>query len=339
MKKILTLILALGLVALAGCGSADKTASDAGKDAESQVTSESTDKTATGTASNISDKVKEGTVELCEYKDVKLDWESDTNSTILNNHLSNYTKYTKEIKDRAVKNGDVANIDYAGYKNGKAFDGGTAQGYDLQIGSGQFIPGFEEGLVGAKPGETKNLDLTFPENYHSADLAGQAVVFKVTVNYIKEEAYKEEDIKAAKESAFGQALMNHVISNSTFGKLDTDLTKFYEDKYLQIYENQIKNSYGYESIDAYLEAAGSTRESFDATIKGNSEYRAMHDTAVNAIAEKEGINISQDEYKKRVKQYAEASQITVEEFEKQNGKTLIMAELVAEKVIATLQEK
>lgn len=339
MKKILTLILALGLVALAGCGSTDKTASDAGKDAESQVTSESTDKTETGAASNISDKVKEGTVELCEYKDVKLDWESDTNSAILNNYLSNHTPTTKEIKDRAVKNGDVANIDYAGYKNGKAFDGGTAQGYDLQIGSGQFIPGFEEGLVGVKPGETKNLDLTFPENYHSADLAGQAVVFKVTVNYIKEEAYKEKDIKAAKESAFGQALMNHVISNSTFGKLDSDLTKFYEGKYLQIYENQIKNSYGYESIDAYLEATGSTRESFDAMIKGNSEYRAMYDTAVNAIAEKEGIKISEDEYKKRVKQYAEASQITVEEFEKQNGKNLIMSELVAEKVTATLQGK
>ena len=127
MKKILTLILALGLVALVGCGSADKTASEAGKETESQVTSESTDKTETGAASNISDKVKEGTVELCEYKDVKLDWESDTNSAILNNYLSNYTPTTKEIKDRAVKNGDVANIDYAGYKNVKAFDGGTAQ--------------------------------------------------------------------------------------------------------------------------------------------------------------------------------------------------------------------
>ena len=78
----------------------------------------------------------------------------------------------------------MANIDYEGKKDGVAFDGGTAAGYDLEIGSGTFIPGFEEGLVGVKVGETKDLTLTFPENYQSADLAGQEVVFTVTVNSI-----------------------------------------------------------------------------------------------------------------------------------------------------------
>lgn len=338
MKRILTLILALGIVALAGCGTADKTASKAPEEGSSQSATENSD-AESNTIANISDKVKEGTVELCDYKDVKLDWNDSTNSAILDNYLSEYTATTKEIKDRAIKNGDIANIDFAGYKDGKAFDGGTSEGYDLEIGSGSFIPGFEEGLVGVKPGETVNLDLTFPENYSSADLAGQAVVFKVTVNYIKEETFAEEDIKSAKKAAFGQAILNHVMTNSTYGKLDAELTKFYTDKYMSMYESQIKTSYGYESIEAYLEATGSTRESFDAMVKGNAEYRVMYDTAVNTIAEKEGIKVTDADYNKSVKQYAEASGMSTEEFEKQNGKTLIMAELVAEKVIATLQEK
>lgn len=87
-----------------------------------------------------------------------------------------------------IETGDVANIDYMGKKDGVAFEGGTAQGHNLEIGSGSFIPGFEEGLVGVKSGETVDLDLTFPEGYTNADLAGQAVVFTVSVNgiYTKE---------------------------------------------------------------------------------------------------------------------------------------------------------
>ena len=94
-------------------------------------------------------------------------------------------KHTEPVTDRdVVENGDVANIDYEGKKDGVAFEGGTAAGYDLEIGSGSFIPGFEEGLVGAKVGEIVDLNLTFPDNYPSEELAGQEVVFTVTVNSI-----------------------------------------------------------------------------------------------------------------------------------------------------------
>ena len=94
-------------------------------------------------------------------------------------------KHTEPVTDRdVVENGDVANIDYEGKKDGVAFEGGTAVGYDLEIGSGSFIPGFEEGLVGAKVGEIVDLNLTFPDNYPSEELAGQEVVFTVTVNSI-----------------------------------------------------------------------------------------------------------------------------------------------------------
>ena len=110
-------------------------------------------------------------------------------------------KHTEPVTDRdVVENGDVANIDYEGKKDGVAFEGGTAAGYDLEIGSGSFIPGFEEGLVGAKVGEIVDLNLTFPDNYPSEELAGQEVVFTVTVNSIS--AYVTHELN----DEFGQEL-------------------------------------------------------------------------------------------------------------------------------------
>ena len=91
-----------------------------------------------------------------------------------------------EITDSPAQNGDTVDIDYVGMKDGVAFDGGTAQGYKLELGSGTFIDGFEDGLVGASVGQELSLNLTFPENYGNSDLAGQAVVFDVTVNAIEE---------------------------------------------------------------------------------------------------------------------------------------------------------
>ena len=106
--------------------------------------------------------------------------------------LSSTSGELEEVTDRdVIENGDVANIDYVGKKDGVAFDGGTAEGYDLGIGSGSFIPGFEEGLVGVKKGETVDIELTFPENYHAPDLAGAEVVFTVTVNGIYKEIKPE----------------------------------------------------------------------------------------------------------------------------------------------------
>ena len=96
-------------------------------------------------------------------------------------------------KNEKVKKGDTANIDYVGKKDGVAFDGGTAQGYQLEIGSGTFIDGFEDGLVGVMPGETVDLNLTFPKEYPSEELAGKKVVFKVKVNEIKQKQSRELD--------------------------------------------------------------------------------------------------------------------------------------------------
>lgn len=98
-----------------------------------------------------------------------------------------------EQVDRAAEQGDRVNIDYAGTKDGEAFDGGSAEGQNLELGSGSMIPGFEDGIVGMKPGEEKELELSFPEDYHAEELAGQKVVFKVKLNHVEGQKLPEVD--------------------------------------------------------------------------------------------------------------------------------------------------
>lgn len=126
-------------------------------------------------------------------------------------YIDSYNLYSYEpVTNRdEVQDGDMVNIDYVGKKDGVAFDGGTASGYYLEIGSGTFIPGFEEGLIGKKRGETVDLNLTFPETYHSDELAGADVVFTVTINEICDAekvntpAYDDELIARLSEFGFG----------------------------------------------------------------------------------------------------------------------------------------
>ena len=131
-------------------------------------------------------------VSLGDYMNMEVTLDKDYQVTddmvknyVNNNVIANYPYYVESDKT-VVENGDVANIDYEGLLDGEAFDGGTAQDYDLEIGSGSFIDGFEDGLIGAEVGKETDLNLTFPEDYGNSDLAGKEVVFKVTVNAIKE---------------------------------------------------------------------------------------------------------------------------------------------------------
>ena len=131
-------------------------------------------------------------VSLGDYMNMEVTLDKDYQVTddmvknyVNNNVIANYPYYVESDKT-VVDNGDVANIDYEGLLDGEAFDGGTAQDYDLEIGSGSFIDGFEDGLIGAEVGKETDLNLTFPEDYGNSDLAGKEVVFKVTVNAIKE---------------------------------------------------------------------------------------------------------------------------------------------------------
>lgn len=176
------LIAAAAVMAVSGCSSSGE---------------ETTPETEETTAETVSEAelTDEASITLGNYKGLELTasrtavTDEDIDAQLETLRL----QYPAVVEGRAAKEGDVANIDYEGTKDGVAFDGGTASGYDLTLGSGAFIEGFEDGVIGMMPGEEKNLNLTFPEDYLSEDLAGQDVVFHVTLNELKSSEGTEVD--------------------------------------------------------------------------------------------------------------------------------------------------
>lgn len=150
---------------------------------------------AESTAAETEEYVAESSVKLGEYKGIAV---TVTEASVTDEEVENQIQQVLNSKaeyrevDRAAQTGDQVNIDYKGLLDGEAFEGGTAEGYDLTLGSGSFIDGFEDGLVGAVKGDQKDLNLTFPDPYpKNPDLAGKAVVFEVTVNAVKERSVPE----------------------------------------------------------------------------------------------------------------------------------------------------
>lgn len=235
------------------------------------------------------------------------------------------------ITDRPVELLDMTNIDYEGKKDGVAFAGGTAQGALLLIGSGQFIAGFEEGLIGVMPGETVDLNLTFPESYGNSELAGQEVVFTVTVNFIpqmKEEKVAEvgvENVETLNDlreyvrgvlnlqakneylSSAGDAVLGQIMANSTFGELPEDMLAQNREDYAA-WLDQIAGSYGMDGA-TYISLSGMDYES---TLDKYAEQYTKQLLVVQAVADKEGLNIPDEILDIRLEEYAKSSGITVD---------------------------
>ena len=321
MKKIFKVCMC-GLVAAAlisGCGK-----KPAAKPAETET--EATESAAQETLA-VEDLtgMDNGTVTLGEYKGIEVtkDPVEVTGDEVDQAVQSDLSAQAKDAEvDRAIQNGDVVNIDYVGTKDGVAFDGGTAQGYDLNIGSGQFIEGFEEGLVGAKKGDKVSLNLTFPEAYQNADLAGKAVVFDVTVNSVKEkqvpelnDAFVQENTSFKTVDEYKDDKMQTLLKD----KNDQAEQKVKSDIYTAIL-NASKVEPKQEAIDAnfnnmiarYTNQAaaygmdfktfvgafsGMGEEDFKNIIMTQAEATVEQRLVVTAIAEKEGIVITDEDRK------------------------------------------
>lgn len=255
-----------------------------------------------------------------------------------------------EITGRAAKEGDTVTMDFEGKVNGTAFDGGTATDYDLELGSGEFIEGFEEQLVGVKKDEKKDVTVTFPEDYGDDNLNGKEAVFSVTVKAIKEiipatyndefvssisdfktTADYEENLKnellASKEEDSEYTLkddaINTVIANSTFNGYPDDL---YEKCKKQVDES---NAYYAELFGVTIEDLAGSEEDIKQTVISTVNEQL----AIEAIAEKEKISVTDEEYKSYVNDNLEYYEVTsVEEFEKNNDKDSVMSELLKDKV-------
>lgn len=245
--------------------------------------------------------------------------------------LSKATGLTVEdgITDRAVEEGDVVNMDYEGKKDGVAFGGGTARGAYLGIGSGRFIEGFEEGLVGVMPGETRDLNLKFPEGYSNAGLAGQEVVFTVTVNYIMPEGYHRDILSllgiegVTDEDSFREycradmeakdyqntvrdEVMAAFMEQCTFGELPEPL--------VEKYREQLKSNI--ESFAAYADVETVCRVLYgmgmEEVLDTQAPERAKLNLAIQAVANREGLNITEEELQRRLSEEAQAAGITGE---------------------------
>jgi len=248
------------------------------------------------------------------------------------------------VTDRPAAMGDIVNIDFVGLLDGEAFENGTADGFDLTLGSNSFIEGFEEGLVGANTGDELSLNLTFPESYHSADLAGQAVVFDVTVNRIETEKEAVLDnnfvqrmsdfntvdefkadtlatLETNKEDQAEQQIKDDAvaaaIAGSEFHVNEASLEQLC-DKEIEYYKTMYPQSYGIEFSD-YLAMVGQTEEQFREELKSSLRQSMERKLLVDAIAAKEKITVGTEELESLAEQYG----ATVDELKAQYGEDAV----------------
>ena len=334
-----------GALLLASCGSkpAETTAAAETTTAAAAETSAAAESTAAETTAAALDAPENyGSVTLGEYKgvDVEVHDVNVTDEEVQSyvDSLVTYNPVMKEV-DRAAKDGDTVNIDYVGKKDGVAFEGGTAQDYDLTLGSGTFIDGFESGLIGVKKGDKVDLNLTFPEQYGNADLAGQAVVFEVTVNAVKESTDAKLDAEWVENYSGGDqttvaefldeqkkemqeqreqsehtielnSLISTVMENASF-EVNPEAIEYEAQKMMQSSQQSLAQ-YGID-LDSYLSMTGMTKEDYEAQMRTNGEEYAKMKMVIQEIAAKEGIDqLTEADYKAIEKQYGYSRQMLIQ---------------------------
>lgn len=335
MKKRAIMISMLLVMALSVTGCSQKTATkdkdtkteetaktDDAEETESDNTEDTSEDTPT-TAELMAGIDVEKCVTLGDYKGVTVEKtiQSVTDEDVQNEIDNALANYPVEV-DRAAKEGDTVNIDYVGKIDGEEFDGGSDQGADLKLGSGKFIDGFEDGLIGARKGETRTLNLTFPEDY-TQDLAGKAVEFTVTVNAVKEplseptdqwvadniEGYdniadykagirseQEENNEQTADNQVRYAAWTQVIDNCTINEYPETLVEVGK----KLYEQQVETyaKYAGMELDAYIESSGLTQEEYQSNMEEYGKNVAAQALVCQAICDKEGFAIGDDDYQK-----------------------------------------
>jgi trigger factor len=307
---------------MTGCGNADTDTAE--------TTQESMAESETGTEAGTEDYGPEAYlsginvadyVTLGEYKGIEVSVDAPV---VTDEYLDSYIDYvlqsnmvTTEITDRPVEEGDIVNIDYEGKIDGVAFDGGTAQGYDLTIGSGTFIDGFEDGLIGAETGETVDVNVTFPENYQGEEVAGKDAVFTVTVNSISVETLPEltdefvqgldvgvntveeyrqyaydllmEEEQATHDSNAEIAVLEAVMAGSQIQDPPEDMTNRY---YNRIIDNMTyyASLYGYD-LETFLSMQGTSEDA----IRESAAQAGQEIIVMQAIADAEGLSVTDEE--------------------------------------------
>ena len=291
-------------------------------------------------------------VEMGEYKG--LDYtvaDSEVSDDELNAELDRMRKQyaDMEVKDGEAADGDTVNINYEGFRDGVAFEGGKAENYNLTLGSHSFIPGFEEGLVGVKAGEDKELNLTFPEDYYHEDLRGASVVFKVHVNEVKHEVLPELDDDFAKDvNAPGvenvedlKKLVKDRLASSKKSKAEDEAEEKLIDQLIAAekvdlpevmidneVEDMVSNRENYFkqqglTLDMYLKYTGSDLDAFKKSLRPDAERTVRMRLALEKIAELEKLEPTDEDYEKEYKNIADAYQMDIDTVKKLVDKSYI----------------
>ena len=371
--------LALSLM-LAGCGNSTGSSSETTAETSASETSESSEATSEDLNNlayaydfEVDKLVKLGTYKGLPYTitDTSVsdeDVEEDIQNT-LNSHAE-----AEQITDKEVEDGDTVHIDFVGKIDGEEFDGGSSQDYALKIGSGTFIDGFEDGLIGHKTGEEVVLDLKFPSDYGNADYAGKDVEFTVTINYIEGEdivpeltddfvkelaitdvstvdeyrEYIRNEMQTQNEQTAQEArreeLIEEAVENAEILEYPEELVSQYKDSFLSYYE-QYAAYYG-TSVEEFLKQYGSyfgtsatSKEDLDKEAEDYGKDSTENMLVIAAIAKAEGIDITDQVYQEKLNEYVTQYGFTsTEELENQYGNRYLKQIMMNEEVIKFLED-
>ena len=319
-KKVYLMILTL-CIAFAGtaCGTKEKAAEETKISEEKAEEKEDTKKSGEGTRL-VSVKDIDKYITIGQYKGLSLEKVVETiTDTEVEGSISQDLAMTKEeVKDGVVEEGDTVVVNYVGTENGKEFNGGSAENQEITIGSGGYIPGFEDGILGMKKGETKDVPLTFPEDYIEPSMAGKDVVFKITLQSFKRapelnddwvakntdfktvEEYKEDKKKLLQKSA--EQMAESILYQNAWNQVyEASEVKEYPEKDVEEayaeFETQIKSyaKQGGMELEDYLESQQVSKEAFETQCQEYAEARVKQNLILQGIMDAEGMTLEDKE--------------------------------------------
>lgn len=307
-------------------------------------------------------------VKLGDYKGLEIEkQETDLSDEELQESIDHSLSHLAEMvvkEDGAVENGDTVNIDFSGSVDGEEFDGGQAEGYDLEIGSGSFIPGFEEQIEGMKTGDEKDVVVTFPEEYHAEELAGKEATFKTKVNEIKfkdvpelnDEIANELDSDAENVDEYKENLRKRLSEQKATEAENTEkeeaINKATENASIDIPEAMINTEldrmiqeFGQRiqqqglDLQTYYQISGQNEEQLRDQMKDDAEQRVKTNLTLTAIADEENIEVSDEDIDKELEKMSEQFNISVEDIKSTLGNTdIVKNDVRIQKVIDLLRD-
>ena len=287
-------------------------------------------------------------VKLGDYKGLEVEkFDTTVTDEDVENELKSMQEKQAELvvkEEGKAENGDTVVIDFEGFVDGEAFEGGKAENYSLELGSGQFIPGFEEKLVGAAAGESKDVEVTFPEEYHAAELAGKPAVFKVTVHEVKTKELPALDDEFAKDADEEVETLDalkakvkerlehdkkheaeHFVQDAVIEKAAANAEIDLPEVMIENEVNRMVDEFGQRlqmqgmNLDLYFQFSGQDENALREQMKEEAENRVRTSLTLEAIANAENLDATEEDLNEELGKMAEMYNMTVDSIKKALG--------------------